>query len=204
MAQVPETTLPRTQYYMNVDHMDGFPLVRGTYMTDSSGALAAKNLKTFRDTNTIILSGDIHASFVTDHGAGSSGRCIEFTTTAVSSGTFGTFVGTAIAGLLQTNDPQTIGMFTSNLPTFLQEGVAAQKLSPQQILHADTTRHGVSIMELTADRLTNTFYLLNTAQDETLLTVSAYNSTATLEPHWEAVTYVINRDGKANSAPVRS
>lgn len=203
LAGVPESTLPRTQFYMNVDHMDGFAFTRGTFISNSSGALTGSPAKPFQETNTVIISGDIHASFVTDHGGSINGRCVEFTTTAVSSGTFGTFTGDAIAGLLGTSDPTTIGAFTSRLPTFLQEGAAKQTASPQTLKHVDTTRHGVSIMELTPTDLTTTFYLLNSEANSELLTTPFYNDTTGLAPFWETVTYRVTKANGVNGEPIQ-
>lgn len=203
---VPTSTLPRTQFYMNVDHMDGFTFTRSTYMSDANGTLAAASnglLKPFQSNNTVIISGDIHASFVTDHGTNGVGRCVEFTTTAVSSGTFGTFTGTAVAGLLGTNDPTTIGAFTAGLPTFLREGAAAQNPVQQVLRHVDTSRHGVSIMELTPTTLTTTFYLLDTTTNPELLQTPFYNDPTGLEPHWQTVSYRVNRVSGVNSEPTQ-
>lgn len=204
---VPSTTFPRVSYYMNVDHMDGFPLTRATYMNDASGALAANRFGSFQDTNTVIISGDIHANFITDHGAGTAGgHCVEFTTTGVSSGTFGSFTGTSIAGILDLDpsDPTgatIIGNFTQGLSTFLKEGVARNTASPQEIVYANPLMHGVGVMTITEAKLTSTFYLLDTTSDSSLLTTSLYGTdSSTL--NWKTIEGVVTKTDGQNSAPV--
>lgn len=204
---VSESTFPRTSYYMNVDHMDGFPLTRATYMNDSSGALASRGFGTFQDTNTVIISGDIHANFITDHGAGAAGgHCVEFTTTGVSSGTFGSFTGTSIASILglDPSDPTgatIIGNFTQGLSTFLKEGAAKNTTAPQEIVYANPLMHGVGVMTITATALTSTFYLLDTTSDSSLLTTSLYDTdSSTL--NWKSIEGVVTKTNGQNSAPV--
>lgn len=176
---------PRTAYLMNVDHWDGFPLTRGAYMNDSAGNLAAVGANTLQDTNTVIISGDIHAAFVTDHGANAegTGRCLEFTTTAVSSGTFGSFTAGGIASILGVPaEFAGIVNLVDNLGGFLQAGAPANTIAPQTLNFADPNANGVSIMELTSSKLTCNMYLLDTTSsdgDATLLSTSQYTGLST-------------------------
>ena len=176
---------PRTAYYMNVDHWDGFPLTRATYMNDSSGGLAARNLGTFQDNNAVLISGDIHAAFITDHSANpeGTGRCIEFTVPAVSSGSFGSFTATGISSILNVpaNAPAIVDL-VDGLGTFLQLGVAQNTTAPQTINFADPNANGVAIMQLTSTTLTCDMHLLDTTSsdgDLTLLSTSQYNGLST-------------------------
>ncbi len=195
---VDEETFPRTAYYMNVDHMDGFPLVRATYMNNSSGALP---LGTFQDTNTVIISGDIHATFITDHGTSttSGGSCAEFTTAAVSSGTFGTFTATSIAGILSPDNPTdatalaTGQQFAQSLGNFLQLGAPQNTSAPQTIQYANPLVHGVGIIELTTSKLTGTIYQLDTTSHPELLTSPLYG-TGVAADNWITATGVITRN----------
>lgn len=189
---VSDDDFPRTSYLMNVDHWDGFPLTRATYMNDASGLLGANGLGTLQDTNTVIISGDIHAAFVTDHGANpeGTGRCIEFTTTAVSSGTFGSFTADSVASVLglESDNPGILGL-TDNLGTFLQAGAPENTTAPQTLNFADPNANGVSIMELTSTRLTCNMYLLDTTSsdgDPTLLSTSQYTGLTTDEDFTDA------------------
>ncbi|MBL4638888.1 MAG: alkaline phosphatase D family protein, partial [Proteobacteria bacterium] len=124
---VSESDFPRTTYYMNVDHWDGFPLTKATYLGDSSGALAANGFSSFQSSNVVLISGDIHASFVTDHGNTDNNRCIEFTVPAVSSGTLGTFTGDSIASILDLDPDNNAGhafvvnTLKSELPIYFRE-----------------------------------------------------------------------------------
>lgn len=69
----------RHRFLLNVDHWDGFPLARQALL---DGACA-------RAGNVVVLSGDIHAAFVSQHGP----RAVEFTVPAVSSATLADIIG---------------------------------------------------------------------------------------------------------------
>ncbi|OUR92500.1 hypothetical protein A9Q81_16235 [Gammaproteobacteria bacterium 42_54_T18] len=186
---------PQAQIYLNVDQWDGFPIRRRILMDDPTGAIAANGLKTLKGADTIIISGDIHATFATDHGANASGnRAIEFTTPGVSSGNFATFVTGAVASIVDAataNDGVDAGdlaiseSLTTNLTTFIEEG------NPL-ITHNNNAVNGVAIVDVTSTTLTTTFHHLatgitpgvfaaqNPASDfYTNLVTSYYDSSAT-------------------------
>ena len=80
----------KQQFYLNVDHWDGFP--------QGKEALV-KNV--FEANGVITLSGDIHSSFVTEHQyTDGSTKAVDFTTSSVSSGTFGEFLSEGLDTLL--------------------------------------------------------------------------------------------------------
>ncbi|MBL4608344.1 MAG: alkaline phosphatase D family protein [Pseudomonadales bacterium] len=175
---------PQAQIYLNVDQWDGFPVRRRILMDDPTGAIAANGLKTLKGADTIIISGDIHATFATDHGANASGnRAIEFTTPGVSSGNFATFVTGAISGTVGGLDAAE--NLTSKLDIYMEEG------NPL-ITHNNNAVNGVAIVSITSTTLTTTFHHLATgitpgfiaAQDPaslfyTNLVTSYYDSSAT-------------------------
>ncbi|MCG8316537.1 MAG: alkaline phosphatase D family protein [Pseudomonadales bacterium] len=215
---VSDDAFPRAAYYMNVDHWDGFPLTRATYMNDSSGSLAENGLGTFQDNNVVIISGDIHAAFVTDHGAnGDGGRCLEFTVPAVSSETFGSFTANSIASILGiTGVPPlavpAISGLVDNLGTFLQLGAPTNTIAPQTMNYADPNVNGVGIMELTDSEMTCSLYVLDTtssAGDGTLLTTNQYAAATTdaefttaaddFAASFTTVTRTSTKDGSGNN-----
>jgi len=83
----------------------------------------------------ILLSGDIHAGFVTQHSA----RTVEFTTPAVSSQTIGSILEAAI-----TRDPATADTgrrLVADLDATVMAGLPGLR-------YAQTRRHGVGVLEL--------------------------------------------------------
>ncbi|SDI31107.1 alkaline phosphatase D [Ferrimonas sediminum] len=81
----------KQRFYLNVDHWDGLPQFKAELINDLLSA-----------TGTVTLSGDIHASFVTQHPANANSglASVDFTVSSVSSGTFGSFLDNGLNGLL--------------------------------------------------------------------------------------------------------
>lgn len=128
----------RTRLLLNVDHWDGFPQARQQLL----GLLAASG-------NTLVISGDIHATFVTDHGAG----VYEFTPPAVSSGTFGELVARTIASNPILGDIPGLDMLVAQLGLLFQISATDDTHVPSDLLYADTNQHGYGIVEVTPDAL---------------------------------------------------
>ncbi len=123
--QAPEAL--RRTFYLNVDHWDGFPVERRQLIADVFDPAGG----------AIVLSGDIHAGFVTQHSAGT----VEFTAPAVSSQTIGSILEKAI-----TRDPVTVDVgrrLVAGLDEITQDGMAG-------LIYAQTRRHGVGVLELDA------------------------------------------------------
>ena len=128
----------RTRLGLNVDQFDGFPQKR----LEVLGALAMAP-------NSLVISGDIHGTFVTDHGNG----IFELTPPAVSSGTFQDLVGRTVA-----NDPilgQIPGLdpLLAQLPVLLQVSTQDDTVVPADILYAQTDRHGYMVLEIESDQI---------------------------------------------------
>jgi alkaline phosphatase D len=134
--------LLRNRFYLNVDHWDGFP--------DQKRALLA-----FLDGlgNAAILSGDIHASFATQHGQ----RLAEITAPAASSAT----LQYGILGLVR-EDP-----VLSQIPG-IEQLVAALDLfvtlASPQIRYASSSVNGVVILRARADALRATYWQIDGTQ----------------------------------------
>lgn len=88
------------QFYLNVDHWDGFPQGK------------EQVVRTILENNGVItLSGDIHSSFVTEHNLSDGAtQAVDFTTSSVSSGTFGSFLGDGLDTLLSQLGPKPDGI----------------------------------------------------------------------------------------------
>ena len=102
---------------------------------------------------TVVISGDIHSTFVTDHGNG----VFEFTGPAISSSTLGEISVRAIE-----NDPLLgqipgIGdLIRGFFSTMLQLSSNDPAHSSSAIAYAENFTHGYMIMDATADSLTAT------------------------------------------------
>ena len=98
--------------------------------------------------NAMVLSGDIHASFVTDHGEG----VYEFTGSAISSSSYAEMVQNAIA-----SDPilgQIPGLeeLLAHFDALLQiSSLDDEHVSPSDIVYADTDVDAFVVVEATAD-----------------------------------------------------
>lgn len=120
--QAPE--LLRRRFYLNVDQWDGFSVQRDAWVQAMEAAGGA-----------VVLSGDIHASFATQHAP----RTLEFTAPAVSSQTLSAMMVSATK-----EDPanaEAAGRLVAGLDQLLAKG-------DSRIRHVQTTRHGVGVVTL--------------------------------------------------------
>ncbi|MEL1265646.1 alkaline phosphatase D family protein [Pseudoxanthomonas putridarboris] len=130
----------RRRFYLNVDQWDGFATQRDALVRSMDEAGGA-----------IVLSGDIHASFATQHSA----RTLEFTAPAVSSQTLTDIMAGAVK-----DDPATAeagARLVAGLDRILAGG-------EPRIRHAQTTRHGVGIIALDPSGTCEMQFLLLPAQ----------------------------------------
>ena len=118
----------RRRFYLNLDQWDGFPAERARLMSEVFDAAGG----------TILLSGDIHASFATQH----SDRTVEFTTPAVSSDTIGSIVERSGSG--DGAQAQATRRLAAALDAVLAHGNPA-------IRYAQTRRHGVGLVHIAGD-----------------------------------------------------
>jgi len=113
------------KFYLNLDHWDGFTNKRDELLQDTLANVPG----------SVLIAGDIHASFVSDHGQGT----YEFTGTSVSSGVFrDLLIGMA------TSDP-----VLSSIPGINQlienDSLLMQAANPG-ISYANTNVNGVTIV----------------------------------------------------------
>lgn len=139
-----ESTLPeqiRAAFYLNVDHWDGFPHKKQELLE----LLGNRG-------NSFFVCGDIHASFVNDYG-----NVVDFTAPAVSSGTFNSFMDTAVLVFGETLTESQ----TDLAKTILQENLdeTLQKTS-SALKFADTTQNGYVIVHVGTEAVEATYHLL--------------------------------------------
>jgi len=176
-----EPTLPegfpdslRTRINLNVDQWEGFPNMRKIL------------LDMFRETgNTVVISGDIHASFVADHQG-----VWEFTTPAISSESLQELVTNTV-----TNDP-ILGdipgleeLLAQLTPIFLISASDPQ-VTPSSLTYAETLSAGYAAFEVGPDAITATYR----QYPADLVTTSFYEDPEGLEEVMKTVGFVL-QDG---------
>lgn len=125
----------RHRFYLNVDHWDGFPVERDQLLRevfDPAGGV-------------ILLSGDIHAGFATQHSAAT----VEFTTPAVSSEPLKGMIARTVQG----DDPAVRAAgerMVANL-----DAMFTAAFSPMR--YAQSGRHGASVLAIDGDHVTVEF-----------------------------------------------
>ncbi|EIJ41285.1 phosphodiesterase/alkaline phosphatase D, partial [Beggiatoa alba B18LD] len=124
----------RHLFYFNVDQRDGFVNKRAALVELLDSV-----------TNTVSIAGDIHASYVSQHGE----RTFEFTGTSVSSGTFST---------LASNQATEIGL--SNVEAITASIDYLLRRANPMISYANSNANGVSIMQVSADSIEVDYHLL--------------------------------------------
>ncbi|EIJ41286.1 phosphodiesterase/alkaline phosphatase D [Beggiatoa alba B18LD] len=124
----------RHLFYFNVDQWDGFVNKRAALVELLDSV-----------TNTVSIAGDIHASYVSQHGE----RTFEFTGTSVSSGTFST---------LASNQATEIGL--SNVEAITASIDYLLRRANPMISYANSNANGVSIMQVSADSIEVDYHLL--------------------------------------------
>ncbi|WP_298444086.1 alkaline phosphatase D family protein [uncultured Ferrimonas sp.] len=132
----------KQRFYLNADHWDGLPQFKSALVNELLSA-----------TGTVTVSGDIHASFVTEHpkhastGLGS----VDFTTSSVSSGSFGSFLDAGLTDLLgQLGDvPEEIGQLKYFFDAIALASSSRDDVDSKLRL-AKMWEHGVGVMTANA------------------------------------------------------
>jgi len=129
----------RWQFYLNVDHWDGFPDEKQALLNGVLG-----------ENGVITIAGDIHANYVSEHPVtGTGNRVFDFTGPSVSSGTFGSFIQDAAEG-----DP-TLAQMAPLVPlidSFLLSGSPSSETA-SSLVHSNSFEHGVVIMTASSEQL---------------------------------------------------
>jgi len=167
----------RTRLKLNVDGWDGFPHMRQELLQ----TLAAFG-------NSVVISGDIHATFVSDHGDG----VFEFTGPAISSATFGSMVAGFVAADPILGDIEGLDVLIDQLAALLQLSATDDEMvSPSDIVYTTTDRHGYLIVDVTADALTATLQ----EYPESHTFTSYYDDPDALQDLFEATVFTV-QDGQ--------
>ncbi len=165
-------TLPanlRQRFYINVDHWDGAPQFKSSFVND----VLARN-------GVITLGGDIHSTYVTEHAtdATTGNKSFNFTVGSVSSGTFGSFLAQGLNDIFaQLGDvPAAVGQ----LPSFFNILVrtATQREDIADTLHfADMWQHGIGVVKVSGEKVDVEFHNVNSeVNGESTVATSYYNN----------------------------
>jgi alkaline phosphatase D len=168
----------RTRVTANNEDFNGQPQKRMELIGDG----ATPGLLDLVD-NVVVISGDIHSAFVTDHGDG----VYEITPPAVSSST------NAEASLRAVLSDPILGQIPgieelfANYALLLQVSSLDPQVSPSDILYASTYSHGFGIFDVTAETFTFTLQEIPSTEVHT----SYYDDPDTLNELFTPVMFTI-------------
>jgi alkaline phosphatase D len=165
----------RTKLIVNAEDFNGLPQKRQEVL----GLLGLVP-------NSVVISGDIHATFVTDHQNG----IYELTPPAVSSSTNAEAVlRTILADPILGQIPG-IEDIIANYGLLLQVSSMSPEVSPSTIMYQNTWSHGYGIMDVTADAFTITLQQISSDEIHT----SYYDDPEALDDLFTTVMFMI-QDG---------
>ena len=142
--------------------------------------------------NSVVISGDIHATFVTDHQNG----VYEITPPAISSSTNGEIVARTIASDPILGQIPGIEDIIAQYALLLQVSSLSPAVSPSDILYANTFSHGYGILDVTTDALT--FTIQEIPSDE--VGTSYYDDPEALDELFTPIQFTIE-DGVIRPGP---
>jgi len=140
----------KQRFYLEADQWDGFPQFKTSFVENVLSQFGV-----------VSLGGDVHSSYVTEHKASdvSGLKSYNFTTSSISSGTFGSFLENGMNNILsQLGD---IPPEVSQLPLFFDTLVkTATKRDDIQddLVFSRMAEHGIVIVEMNADEMLVNFH----------------------------------------------
>jgi alkaline phosphatase D len=138
----------RTRFYLNVDQWDGFPNKKRELL-DFLGTIP----------NAVIVSGDIHASFVTEHPVtGRTNKVVEFTAPAISSESLQDLALNLVLGDPTLSQVPGITTLVASLADFLRGG------APGLLRYLSLNANGYAVLEAGPDALTAEYHLIDTKE----------------------------------------
>jgi alkaline phosphatase D len=169
----------RIALQLNADHWDGFPDFRQAVL----GLLATNR--------ALIISGDIHGSFITRHLPGGGLVVPEFTGTSVSSESFRDVVETSVAGQpLLATIPNLDELVAA---TDILVSDAVNKTGTAQMVDVNTQANGYVVVEASTDRVLTEYRHVPSSLVSTNLTAPELGPV--LSGLFTTSQYVVTRDG---------
>lgn len=139
----------RTRLLVDADEWDGFPDRRKAMLDFLAGI-----------PNAVVVSGDIHASFVADHGHG----VYEFTGPAVSSQTLRGEISQLVGSDPVLSQVEGIDQLIGAVGDILKLSASDPSVSPSHIVYDHQDVHGCVLVEAGPNALTATYYEIDAAQ----------------------------------------
>ena len=133
-------SLFKQRFYLNVDHWDGFPQAKQSFVDNILSPLGV-----------VTIAGDIHASFVSEHRVHANGnRSFGFTASSLSSATQGSFIDGSLQSLAASLAPEAAASFKGLNPFWglLSQTATQRDDVPGNLAHADFWSHGVAIVNV--------------------------------------------------------
>jgi alkaline phosphatase D len=171
----------RTKLIINAEDFNGLP----QKTMEVLGLLGLVN-------NAVVISGDIHSTFVTDHQNG----IYELTPPAISSSTNGEIVLRTVASDPILGQIPGIEDIIANYALLLQVSSLSPAVSPSNILYANTFSHGYGIIDVTADAFTITIQEISSDEIGT----SYYDDPEALDDLFTPIMFTI-REGVLAPGP---
>ncbi len=140
----------KQRFYLEADQWDGFPQFKASFVEN-----------VLSQYGVISLGGDVHSSYVTEHKASDVAglKSYNFTTSSISSGTFGSFLENGMNSILsQLGD---IPPEVAQLPLFFDSLVkTATKRDDikDDLVFSRMAEHGIVIVEINADEMLVNFH----------------------------------------------
>ncbi len=162
------------QFYLNVDHWDGFPQQR-------------QAIKALLPAGSIVISGDIHASYVSEHGNGVH----EFTGTSISSATSSALLrNTANTAESFAAIRDLVAVLIARMDTLMQAANPAIK-------YARSNGHGFSVISASSTQADVTYY----EWDESTALNNSYALPAAIEATAKVRRFRINDENVLEVLP---
>lgn len=147
-AAVP--TALKQRFYLEADQWDGFPQYKSNFVDEVMSQYGV-----------ISLGGDIHSSYVTEHKPNdvTGKRSFNFTTSSVSSGTFGSFLENGMNQIFeQLGDvPEAIADLPLYFDLLVSSATKRDDISDDMVF-ARMWEHGVAIVEVDAEQVLVNFH----------------------------------------------
>jgi alkaline phosphatase D len=163
--------LYQTNFYFDVDQWDGFPNKRAALLAAIEGSAP----------NTLVVAGDIHASFLSK--GGPNGTIAEFTSAAISSQHLASEISDAViaAGFKPGGTDNLYHEVVENLEPLLKE-------SNPSIVDVNTTTHGFLVIEVGSGAATGTFHRIPASE---VTTDYSQQGAATLSSKFTTVAFKV-------------
>jgi alkaline phosphatase D len=175
----------RARLQLNADQWDGFPTAKREFLNAMS-----------RTPNVVLMSGDIHSSWLGDHGDRrgldplATHRVFEFTGVAVSSSTVKRFIELQVNSLPQLQGVDTTGLI-ANLPSiFWLSSRSSPVNQPSVVEYVDLDSNGYVVLEASAGPLRGWFH----HYPATEVTRNLYEDPAAVEALFTTTVYRVEND----------